>query len=125
MFELKCPNCGGKLTAEDNQVWESDGVVMVRSGKKLSCASCGSDFERGDELDVIGGNTTVVTGNNNVVVNNTAFNQSGQKVGRQVNIGGRGGVTLGGGNIVVHGDITGGDNIVITGDDNTVVHRRR
>ncbi len=140
MFELKCPNCGGKLTAEEDQVREFNGVVMVRSGKKLSCGSCGADFERGDELDVFGGNTTVVTGDGNIVVGNisgasgvaigngarVAFNKSGQKVGRQVNIGGGGGVNFGGSrNVVIHGDVTGGDSIIITGDDNTVVHRRR
>ena len=126
MFELKCPNCGGKLVAEEDQVRAFDGVVMVRSGKKLTCNACGADFERGDELNLFGSSTTVVTGDGNIVVGNVssssgvvigrgtrvAFNQVGQRVKSQVNIRG---------NVVVGGDIVGGDRVtIVTGYDNDV-----
>jgi len=92
MIALICTQCRGKLEVEkDESVFISDGVAILRAGTKIKCPYCGTEFLPGDEMQATG--NTVIIGNGNVVGNNNVvvspFNQTGQKVKYQVNIGGR------------------------------------
>lgn len=119
--QLKCQNCGGKLEVDEVDVKIVGDMAIYRSRNTLTCQSCGTQFMRNDDLNEDKGtlgNVTIITGDNNSV-----FNQSGQTVKTQINIGGkngRGGVHIGGGNVVVGGSITGGDLTIITGNGNKV-----
>ena len=54
MIELKCKNCGGKLTADDNKIAleSNEAVAIVKSDAKLRCDYCGTEFISGDELSL-------------------------------------------------------------------------
>jgi hypothetical protein len=50
--ELKCKNCGGKLSAKDDDVFGGDGMAIVRRDSTLRCDHCGAEYLPGDELSL-------------------------------------------------------------------------
>ena len=90
MIALICTQCGAPLEVEkDESVFVSDNVAILRSGTRLLCTHCGTEFLPGDELGTAQNNVAIIgdgniVGNGNVVVN--PFNQTGQRVGQQINI---------------------------------------
>ncbi len=54
MIELKCKNCGGKLSVKDDLVFRGDSAVIVRRGSSLRCEHCGAEYSQGDELNLAG-----------------------------------------------------------------------
>lgn len=99
MKQLKCQNCGGVLEydEEDVRVFEGNVVMWLPKDRSLTCRNCGSKFERGDDLAHDRG-TVAIVGDGNIVVGDIS-NSSG--------------VVIGGGNIVIHGDVVGRNHTVI------------
>lgn len=112
LIQLKCQNCGGQLEVDEVDVKIGHGWAIYRSRNTLTCRSCGTQFVKGDDLNEDKGSLGDVNieGNGNIVVGNIS-NSSGVVIGK-------------GANIVVDGDIVGG-NLFITGNGNTVVRRTR
>jgi hypothetical protein len=52
MIELKCKNCGGKLSTADDDVFVGDDTAIVRHGSTLQCDHCGTEHLPGEELAV-------------------------------------------------------------------------
>lgn len=52
MKALICSQCGDKLNALPDQVFESKKSVVVLSGNVLKCGSCDTEFCGGDVLKV-------------------------------------------------------------------------
>lgn len=73
MQELKCTNCGGTLNHDATQVLIAGDITIVRAGNTLTCEHCGARFEQGHEF---------------AAVTSVTFDQRGQTVGSQVNVGG-------------------------------------
>ncbi len=55
MIELKCKNCGGKLSVADDNIFVGDGAAIVRRGSTLRCEHCGTEYLPGDELSLSAG----------------------------------------------------------------------
>jgi len=113
MMELKCQNCGGQLRVDEADIKVVGELIIYRGRNTLTCQFCGTQFERNADLAEDKGSlgdVTVITGDNNTVINNRVFDQRGQKVHSMVNIGG---------NVVVGGDIVGGD-LIVTSNGNRV-----
>jgi len=62
--QIKCQNCGGvlKYDEDDVQVFEGNVIMWRPRGRALTCKSCGSKFERGDDLAHDKGTVTVLGG---------------------------------------------------------------
>mgnify|MGYP003565787439 CR=1 FL=1 len=52
MIELKCKNCGGKLSVADDHIFVGDGAAIVRRDATLRCEHCGAEYLPGDELSL-------------------------------------------------------------------------
>lgn len=52
MIELKCTNCGGKVSVAEDKVAAIDNAVIVRHGSTLKCNYCRAEFNAGMELPV-------------------------------------------------------------------------
>ena len=67
MVELKCKNCGGKLSVKDDaigddaifddaisddDVFVGEGMAIVRRDSTLRCDHCGAEYLPGDELSL-------------------------------------------------------------------------
>ncbi len=55
MLELKCKNCGGKLSVADDHIFVGDGAAIVRRDSTLQCEHCGTEYLSGDELSLFTG----------------------------------------------------------------------
>ena len=50
MVELTCKNCGGRLSAADDDVFVGDGTAILQHGSMLQCEHCGTECAPGQEL---------------------------------------------------------------------------
>ena len=116
--ELKCQNCGGQLKVDEDDIKVGHGFIIYRGRNTLTCQSCGTQFERNADLAEDKGSL-----GGDIVVGNIS-NCSGVAIGNGAVAAGAGGIAIGGNrrsgviitgnsNIVIGGDITGGDSYTI------------
>jgi uncharacterized Zn finger protein len=74
IIEIKCTSCGAPMRVTADEVKRNGEVAAVREGQVLRCDYCGTEHAAGYKTNVVR------------VHRQTAFDQRGQTVGRQVNV---------------------------------------
>jgi DNA-directed RNA polymerase subunit RPC12/RpoP len=52
MIELKCNNCGARLSAGEDEISMHEHGVTVKRDSSLRCEYCGAEYAPGDELSL-------------------------------------------------------------------------
>src|SRR5688572_19466130 len=74
LVPLVCTKCGGRLETEEPKVLVAENSVVIKSGNKLTCQFCKTEFLPGDELKLFSGSLSInikgsVSGSNIIVGN--------------------------------------------------------